>query len=222
MKKRDQPDAKPNTNVLLGKTHTKNLSSGLLSPQTQSYRQVSEQSNINHVSAAFVNHARGLLVGEYLPKLEMCLESLTDEQVWWRANDESNSIGNLMLHLAGNARQWIVAGLGGRTDERNRSWEFAQREGISREELLKRLRDVVYEVDSVLNTLDLSKLLDYRLIQAKEVTALAAVFHVTEHFSMHTGQIILLTKLLTAKDLRFYGFEHGKPVYRWRSASSND
>jgi uncharacterized damage-inducible protein DinB len=149
-------------------------------------------------------------------------ESLTDEQVWWRANEESNSIGNLMLHLAGNARQWIVSGLGGITDQRDRSWEFAQREGMSREELVKRLQEVVSEVDSVLNSLDLSKLLDNRLIQGNEVTALAAVFHVTEHFSMHTGQIILLTKLLTAKDLHFYGFEHGKPVHRWRSASSND
>jgi uncharacterized damage-inducible protein DinB len=153
---------------------------------------------------AFVQHARHLLLAEYLPKIERCLELLSDEQVWWRANAESNSIGNLLLHLSGNARQWIVSGLGGEFDARTRAEEFAERKLIPRPELIGRLRQTLNEVDQTLASFDVLRLLERRSIQGTEVTSLEAIFHVTEHFSMHTGQIILLTKLLNGKDLHFY------------------
>jgi hypothetical protein len=98
------------------------------------------------VSQSFIQESRRLLVEEYLPKIERCVEKLTDEQVWWRPNPESNSIGNLLLHISGNARQWIVCGLGGGLDERRRQKEFDEREGIPRHELLARLRTTIAEV----------------------------------------------------------------------------
>src|SRR5882724_11589136 len=88
------------------------------------------------VSGSFIDEARRLLVQEYLPKIERCLEKLTDEQVWWRPNPESNSIGNLLLHISGNARQWIVCGLGTATDQRQRQTEFDERNVIPRDELI--------------------------------------------------------------------------------------
>jgi uncharacterized damage-inducible protein DinB len=160
------------------------------------------------------------LLDEYLPKIERCLERLTDEQIWWRANEETNSIGNLVLHLCGNARQWIVSGVGGETDARNREAEFAQRETIARAELIRLLRTTLADVGRVLNGLDPATLLERRTIQGSDVDVLQAIFHVTEHFSMHAGQIFLLTKLLTATDLRFYEFEAGAPVEQWRSRPS--
>jgi uncharacterized damage-inducible protein DinB len=169
---------------------------------------------------AFVTAARDFLREEYLPKIERCLERLTDEQIWWRANPDSNSIGNLLLHLSGNARQWIVAGLGGQLDQRKRQTEFDERRVISRDELLSRIKTTLKEVDETLAQFDESRLLDTFLIQGTNVTALDAIFHVTEHFSMHTGQIILLTKQLTANDLHFYDFKGNAPVHRWRSDSS--
>src|SRR5712692_3930998 len=96
---------------------------------------------------AFIRRSRLLLTEDYLPKIERCLAQLTDEQVWWRANPESNSIGNLLLHLCGNARQWIVSGLGSETDRRVRQREFDERTTISRSELLSRLRETLGEVD---------------------------------------------------------------------------
>ena len=132
------------------------------------------------------------------------MEKLTDEQVWWRPNSESNSIGNLLLHISGNARQWIVCGLGGATDKRQRQTEFDERRIIARDELLARLRTTVADVDDVLGSFDPARLLEKYPIQGTEATALAAIFHVAEHFSMHAGQIILLTKQLTASDLHFY------------------
>ena len=168
-------------------------------------------------STAFITKAREFLRDEYLPKIESCLEHLSDEQIWWRPNEESNSIGNLVLHLCGNARQWIVCGLGGEEDFRQRQSEFDERRLISGNELLARTKSALKKVDATLAQFDDSRLLETFQIQGTSVTALEAIFHVTEHFSMHTGQIILLTKLQTASDLHFYDFEGGAPVHRWRS-----
>jgi uncharacterized damage-inducible protein DinB len=120
-----------------------------------------------------------------------------------------------VLHLCGNARQWIVCGVGGATDARDRDAEFAQRETIERAELLKLLRTTLADVDSTLKELDPSVLLERRTIQSSEVDVLEAIFHVTEHFSMHTGQIIMLTKTLEGTDLHFYDFSDGTPGHDW-------
>lgn len=155
------------------------------------------------VSKAFIQKARTLFE-EYLGKIETCVAKLTDEQVWWRPNSESNSIGNLLLHLSGNARQWIICGLGNQIDKRQRQTEFDARDVMPHDELLKVVRTTVTEVISVIDSFDSSRLLNQYRIQGHDTTALDAIFHVTEHFSMHTGQIILITKQLTAQDLHFY------------------
>jgi uncharacterized damage-inducible protein DinB len=175
------------------------------------------ENNEHAIAHAFLARASGYLLGDYLPKIERCIETLSDEQIWWRANEESNSIGNLILHLCGNARQWIVCGLGSAPDKRNRDSEFEQRDVIPRDELLTLLRSTLSDVQTTLQSLDPSTLLEYRKIQGNDVDILEAVFHVTEHFSMHTGQIIMLTKMMTSDDLRFYEFDAGVPVVRWRS-----
>ena len=172
------------------------------------------------VSRAFIDRAVDFLTGDYLPKIERCLERLNDEQIWWRPNPESNSIGNLVLHLCGNARQWIVCGLGSAADNRVRDAEFARRDVIPRDELLQLLRTTLADVETVLRQLDPASLLEKRTIQGSSVDVLEAIFHVTEHFSMHAGQIFLLTKLLTRTGLCFYDFEAGAPVERWRSGPS--
>ena len=179
------------------------------------------EGNVPNVSQAFIQNARELLKEEYLPKIERCLEKLTDEQVWWRPGPESNSIGNLLLHISGNARQWIVCGLGSGADKRQRQTEFDERRIIARDELLALLRTTLAEVDDVLANFEPARLLDSFPIQGTEATALAAIFHVTEHFSMHTGQIILLTKMLANIDLVFYDFSTGKPVHTWHAALPN-
>ena len=172
------------------------------------------------IARAFLRRASEYMLSDYLPKIERCLEKLSDEQIWWRANEESNSIGNLILHLCGNARQWIVCGIGAAPDNRNRDAEFEQRNVIARDELVALLRSTLTDVEKTLQSLDPSTLLEYRKIQGNDVDLLEAIFHVTEHFSMHAGQIFLLTKLLTAADLRFYDFEADAPVERWHSGPS--
>jgi len=77
------------------------------------------------------------------------------------------------------------------------------------------LRGTLTEVKTVLTGLNPQTLLERRIIQGSNVDVLEAVFHVTEHFSMHTGQIIFLTKMLADKDLGFYDFSGGAPAHRW-------
>lgn len=156
------------------------------------------------LAAAFIAQSREFLSKDYLPKIQKCLAGLSDSDIWWRANEESNSIGNLLLHLSGNIRQWIVSGLGGVADDRERQTEFDARSVMSRTDLLSRLSDSVREVDAVLALFDVAALLRRYQIQNCDVTALEAIFHVVEHFSMHTGQIILLTKQRTERDLHFH------------------
>jgi uncharacterized damage-inducible protein DinB len=173
---------------------------------------------MNDVAQTFIAQARAYLSGDYLPKIERCLEALSDEDVWWRANPESNSIGNLLLHLAGNVRQWIVGGLGGGRDARVRQQEFDERSIIPRAELLALVRQALSDVDDTLASLDPSILLEQRRIQGNDVVVLEAIFHVVEHFSMHTGQIILLTKMLGSADLEFYDFSEDKPMPTWKES----
>jgi uncharacterized damage-inducible protein DinB len=159
---------------------------------------------MTHVTQTFLAKSRSLLVSEYLPKIERCLEHLTDEDVWWRPNDASNSIGNLLLHLRGNVTQWIIGDVGGQARERRRQQEFDERTHVPAKELLANLRAVVEEAAEVIRGLDDHALIGRRQIQDYDVTVLEAIYHVVEHFSMHTGQIILLTKARTGEDLKLW------------------
>ena len=143
-------------------------------------------------------------LSDSLRQIEKCLNLLSLEQVWHRPNDVSNAIGNLVLHLAGNVRQWIIASLGGESFARDRAAEFAQCEPLSTDEILKRLRQTVERACDVIGGLSPDALSARVTIQGYNVTGLEAVFHVVEHFSLHTGQIVYATKLLINQDLSAY------------------
>jgi uncharacterized damage-inducible protein DinB len=168
-----------------------------------------------HTGQAFIAESRRYLVDEYLPKICGALEGLSTEDVWWRPNKESNSIGNLVLHLAGNARQWVVAGIGGAPDVRERQQEFDRDGGMTGRELLDLLEKTLEEVADVLGDLSEGRLGEERVIQGLPVTVLQALYHVVEHFSMHTGQIIYLAKLRTGRDLGFYRVMDGRVETLW-------
>jgi uncharacterized damage-inducible protein DinB len=139
-------------------------------------------------------------------RIEDCLGRLTQEQIWWRGADTGNAVGNLVLHLCGNVTQWIVSGIGGAPDLRQRDAEFAAREGeATREELISRLRARLEPACRVIEELTDERLVERIQPQKYEVSVMEAVYHVVEHFSHHTGQIIYATKLLTGSDLGYYG-----------------
>jgi uncharacterized damage-inducible protein DinB len=152
----------------------------------------------------FLEFSRKKLLEQYWPRLRHAVESLSDEQMWWRPNAASNSVGNLLLHLNGNVRQWLVASFNRLEDERDRPAEFGAREGTSRAALIESLTHTMDEARQVLSRLTPTELLAVYQIQGYRVSGLDAVYQVVEHFGMHLGQIIYITKMLTDKDLEFY------------------
>ena len=174
----------------------------------------------NNPGEAFMAQSRNLLLKEYWPKICACVKCLTDEDLWWRPNTVSNSAGNLLLHLAGNVRQWLIAGVGQNPDTRQRQSEFDTQKGWSLEDLLDRLHATLLEADAVLEQISIAELMDARTIQGLDVTVMEAIYHVVEHFSTHVGQFIYITKLRTARDLRFYAMNADGTVQRgWLSDS---
>ena len=152
----------------------------------------------------FLQFSRRKLLEQYWPRLRGCVESLTDEQVAWRPNAESNSIGNLILHLNGNVRQWLVASFNRVEDTRDRPREFRETNLISASSLLDQLGATMQQAAEVLSRLTESDLLASFDIQGYHVTGLEAVYQVVEHFGMHYGQILYITKMLRGEDLGFY------------------
>ena len=144
------------------------------------------------------------LLGESLPRLRRCLELLSEEEIWARPNPASNSAGNLVLHLDGNVRQWILTGLGGAPDARVRDSEFAERGPIARAELLPRIEATLDEVRALLPRLDPARLAEPRRVQGFEETGAAILVHVVEHFSYHVGQLSWLVKASKGVDLGWY------------------
>jgi uncharacterized damage-inducible protein DinB len=163
----------------------------------------------------FLDKSRYYLATEYPSKIRLAVKDLSYDDVWRRANDQSNSIGNLIVHLAGNIRQWIVAGIGGEASERDRASEFAMRDGPELPELLHLLNTAIRDVDRVLASLDEKDLMVDRTIQGRRTNVLAAIYHVVEHFSMHTGQIIMMAKMYAPESVRFYDDAGGNAVPLW-------
>ncbi len=132
------------------------------------------------------------------------LAELDEADIWKRPNAASNSIGNLILHLCGNIRQYAISALGNIADARQRDAEFATREGYSKAELLHMLQQTVDEAKATIQRSDAENWLRVRSVQGFEFSGIGIVIHVVEHYSYHTGQIAFWTKLLKDKDLGFY------------------
>jgi len=155
-------------------------------------------------ASVFLAFSREKLLNQFWPRLRACVESLSNEQVWWRPNAASNSIGNLLLHLNGNVTQWLVASFERLDDGRDRPAEFAAKDGLSPAELLDNMADTMERAAGVLGRLTEADLLALYEIQGYRVTGLQAVYQVVEHFGLHYGQIAFITKMLRDADLGFY------------------
>jgi hypothetical protein len=138
-----------------------------------------------------------------LNRIRHCVNQLNDEQVWRRSQPSLNSTGNLILHLCGNLRQWIVAGLGGVADHRNRPAEFSERGPIPKDELLARLEAIVEEAKRILTGADARQLAGVRRIQGFDVTGAVAIFDSVPHFRGHTQEIVHMTRLQLGDAYRF-------------------
>ena len=152
----------------------------------------------------FIEASRVFLKDDFLPKLKHCLEDMSEHDVWWRPNEQSNSVGNLILHLCGNMKQWILNSIGGSPFERNRESEFTERHPRPKVELMASIEGTIHEVDRVLRDLPRNGLMERFPVQVYETSRLQAIYHVVEHFSYHLGQILYIYKLRAGRDPGFY------------------
>lgn len=156
------------------------------------------------VTSLFLDFSRQKLLTQFWPRLKACVEPLSEDQIWWKPNDASNSIGNLILHLNGNVRQWLVASFNREQDGRDRPAEFAAASGLTAAQLLERLGATLNDAAAVLARLTEADLTAPYDIQGYHVTGLEAVYQVVEHFGLHYGQIAYIAKSLSGRDLGFY------------------
>lgn len=174
------------------------------------------------LASSFLERSRYYLGVEYPGKIRLALTAMPADALWRRANASSNSAGNLVLHLAGNVRQWIVSGVGGAPDVRERDAEFAARDGAGLDRLLATLDASCADAVAVFDRLDAGKLAESRMIQGRKTTVFAAIYHVVEHFSGHTGQLILMAKAAAPEGaVRFYDDTGGlaRPLFLPEGAS---
>ena len=170
----------------------------------------------------FLSRSRYWLTKEYPTKLRHCVNALPPEAVWARTDERSNSIGNLLIHLGGNVTEWILGGVGRQTISRYRAGEFTQKTGRDASKLLDDLEAVLRKADSVLADLTAKDLERSIMIQGRETTVLGAIYHVVEHFAMHTGQIVLLTKIHAPGKIRFYEDAGGLARPIWQQGTTLD
>ena len=163
--------------------------------------------NDNAMARAFTEYTARKLNDHYT-QIKRCAALLSNEQIWYRPNDSSNAVGNLLLHLRGNITQWILSGIAGRPDDRNRQAEFDQRDPLPTKTLVDQLGQTIDEAVAVIKEMAAESLLREHAIQAYTVSGMSAVTHVVEHFAFHTGQIVTTTKWLLDVDLSLYD-EHG-------------
>lgn len=141
---------------------------------------------------------------ESLRMIKICLDKLSEDVIWQKPNESSNSIGNLILHLCGNITQYGIASLKGLKDGRNRDEEFSAKSGYGKQELFDQISRTVQEAKNTFEGMRTEELLRKRSVQGFEFSGIGNIVHVVEHLSYHTGQIALWTKILNNKDLGFY------------------
>ena len=161
------------------------------------------ENNPNQFSEVFIEEIKRRLFTECFPRLEQCLQALSEKELWYRPNANSNSVGNISLHLCGNIRQWVIAGLGGHQDVRERQKEVDEQGPIPLEELLGLLTILKKDVAVVLNQTTPKDLIEKRDVQIYQESGLS-ILELVEHFSYHVGQVTYIVKMLKDVDTGYY------------------
>jgi uncharacterized damage-inducible protein DinB len=157
-------------------------------------------------------------IDENTVKVKSCMKALDENEIWFHPNAHVNSVGNTILHLCGNIRQYVISSIGGKTDIRERDLEFSTRGGSTNAELVLKLSETLEEAKSVIISATEENLLRQQVVQKTSYSGIGIIIHITEHYSYHTGQIILLTKLFKNMDMGFYA---GKNLNARNSPSTN-
>lgn len=158
----------------------------------------------SEISQLLVEEARFRLLEESIPRLHKCLNQLSEEEIWFRPNQNTVSIGNIVLHLCGNVRQWLISGLSGAPDNRERQQEFDEPGPLPTEALKAQLDHLARDIEATLKGLSSKHLISSYSVQGYPVSGVSIVVHVVEHFSYHVGQVTILVKSRKNVDMGYY------------------
>jgi hypothetical protein len=165
------------------------------------------------IAVAFLEESKNRVI-KARDRINQCLGQLDDDDIWWTPGSESNSIGVIIQHLVGNLRQWILSGVGGEPDIRDRPREFRMEEKTSKALLQKRLNDVLEQVVETYSRVDPAQLLQGRRIQGLDESLLSAIYQTMTHLDLHAGQISYIAKIRKGKGY----VESWKPVTKEQGA----
>jgi len=148
------------------------------------------------LNSTLLHLTRVRLLQDYPGQIAACLDVLTDEELWWRPNEQANAVANLVLHLSGSNRYYFEQVIGGRDTGRNRDAEFAARDGYSKATLLEIWQAARGATEDVLNGFDPSRMMETTDRSGRVATFAQLLLHVTHHNAVHMGQIVWITKML--------------------------
>ena len=150
--------------------------------------------SLEHVHRLMIAEVKRRLFKESIPRAKKCLNLLSEEDIWYRPNENSNSVGNLILHLCGNVRQWLISAIGEQADVRQRQTEFDERGPLPTHELIAKLDQLQLDAEKVLDQTQPEILTRPYSVQGYSETGLSILMHIVEHFSGHIGQITYFVK----------------------------
>lgn len=151
---------------------------------------------MTELAAIALQSLRARITGAFPAQVVTAVRELTDEQIWWRPNESSNSIGNLVLHLTGSIQHFLNYRIGGIEYARDRAAEFGQRELMPRAELLVLFEHMVARADETLSHLTPERLTDPSPEQKMNDIIFQDLLGIATHISAHAAQIVWIAKML--------------------------
>lgn len=148
------------------------------------------------LNSTLLHLTRVRLLQDYPGQINACVDLLTDDELWWRPNEQTNAVANLVVHLAGSNRYYFEQVIGGRDTGRNRDAEFAARDGFPKARILETWRAALRATEETLDRLDPSQMMETTDRSGKVTTYGQLLLHVTHHNAVHMGQIVWITKML--------------------------
>jgi hypothetical protein len=143
-----------------------------------------------------VGFLRSRVAGIFPAQIRTCVMQLSEEQLWWRPNEKSNSVGNLVLHVSGSMRHYLSRAIGGIAYERHRQAEFDERGPVPKLELIAIFDETIRQAVETFDSFDTSRLSDTTEEPDYYPTVLDQMIGVALHLATHTGQILYITKML--------------------------
>ena len=142
------------------------------------------------------------ITGVFPAQVRAAIATLDDEQIWWRPNESSNSIGNLILHLNGSINLYLNRNMGSLHFERDRPAEFAERRTLSRQELLQAFDSMIVNAEATFAAMDAATLSAPSPEPEKYQLLVEDLISVAVHLATHTGQIVWIAKMLCEGAIR--------------------